>query len=92
MMDSDIVRHILDQVLQMAARGGGSFDEAMALQIERQMRHEYGGDEVYIKRESEREARKKLALQEAMRTGKPVEAASRHGISRSTMYRLLAKK
>jgi transcriptional regulator of acetoin/glycerol metabolism len=90
-MDKDLVRAILDQVLEMSRRAGGSFDESMALQIERQVRNEYGGDEVYIKRTAIREERKARALEEAKKTGRPVEAASRHGISRATMYRLLKR-
>jgi len=89
MMDKDIVRLILDKVLEVAARMDGGFSEAMALEIERQIKHEYGGDEVYIPKPLDE--RKQKALEEARKTGRPAVSASRHGISRSAMYRLLSK-
>lgn len=89
----DIVQAILDQVLEMSRRAGGSFDENMAVEIERQIRGEYGGDEVYVpKRGPDSVAARAHALEEAKKTGRPVEAANRHGLSRSTIYRLLRKK
>ena len=91
-MDKDLVVFILEQVLELSRRAGGSFDESMALEIERQVRQEYGGDEVYIQRTPMRERNKKAALDGAKKTGRPLEAARRYGVSQSTMYRLLKKK
>lgn len=47
MFDDDIVRDILKRAIAAANREGG-FDEAMAVQIERQVRKDWGGSEPYI--------------------------------------------
>lgn len=88
----DIVSQLLDQVLELSSRSGGSFDENMALEIERQIRREYGGDEVYIHQHHSRAKRRQAALDEAKKTGKPLEAAKKHGISRASIYRLLNRR
>ncbi|OQA30069.1 MAG: Mor transcription activator family protein [Betaproteobacteria bacterium ADurb.Bin341] len=46
--DSDIVRDILQRVVEAAQREG-SFTETMAIQIERQVRRDWGGTEPYIR-------------------------------------------
>lgn len=92
MIDKDIVSTLLDMVLQMAARSGGSFDEAMALEVERQARQQYGGSEEYVKkRESTHEAKKTEMVREYL-DGKEVgEVTRRHGVSRASLYRHLKK-
>ena len=47
LFDDDIVRDILRRVI-VAAQNAGGFDETLALQIERQVRADWGGAEPYI--------------------------------------------
>lgn len=49
MFSDDIVRDILARVVQAAQRQGG-FDEALAEQIEHQVRHDWAGADVHIPR------------------------------------------
>lgn len=90
--DSDIIRDLLHLVLEISARGDGTFTEQNALQVEQQIRHQYGGDEVYVQKTGMVvEMRKRQALEEVAQ-GKPLaEVSKRHGISRRTMYRLMEK-
>lgn len=52
MFSDDIVRDIFRRVVEAAQRSGG-FDEQMAIMLERQVRNDWGGDEVYIPRDAE---------------------------------------
>ena len=47
LFDDDIVRDILRRVVR-AAQDSGGFDDALAAQIERQVRADWGGVETYI--------------------------------------------
>ena len=47
MFDDDIVRDILRRAVE-AAQFGGGFDDSMALQIEQQVRNDWGGANPYI--------------------------------------------
>lgn len=49
----DIVRDILTRVIQAAQAGQGGFTDAMAEQIERQVKADWGGTEPYIKHDLE---------------------------------------
>jgi Mor family transcriptional regulator len=49
----DIVRDILARVVQMAQHGEGGFTDAMAEQIERQVKADWGGTEPYIRHDVE---------------------------------------
>lgn len=49
----DIVRDILARVIQAAQAGQGGFTDAMAEQIERQVKADWGGTEPYIKHDLE---------------------------------------
>lgn len=85
----DFVKTLMNEVMRAIAKDGGSLSEMVAAEIENQIRKKYGGDEVYI--QLPHDDRKQKALVEARKTGKPAEAAKRHGIPRSTIYRLLKK-
>jgi len=52
LFSDDIVRDIFNRIIQAAQRQGG-FDEAMAEQIERQVRADWGGDSVYVPKDAE---------------------------------------
>lgn len=83
---------IVHRFMELLSQHQPSFSEEIAFQIERQIRHEYGGEETYIaKTPSEIKKRKEKALQAVKNGDKPVDAADRNGISRRTMYRLLEK-
>ncbi len=49
----DIVRDILARVVQAAQGGQGGFTDAMAEQIERQVKADWGGTEPYIRHDVE---------------------------------------
>lgn len=51
--DDDIVRDILARVVQAAQGGQGGFTDAMAEQIERQVKADWGGSEPYIRHDVE---------------------------------------
>ena len=48
----DIVQDILARVVR-AAQGGGGFNDAMAEQIERQVRADWGGERHYVAQDAE---------------------------------------
>jgi transcriptional regulator of acetoin/glycerol metabolism len=57
------------------------------------IRREYGANDVYIcKTVPPSEEQKRRALEHANKTGNPREAASKHGISRAHMYRMLKQR
>lgn len=87
------------RMLQEALRSGGGMEARIADQLAEQIqrvdepvRMHWGRSEAYVPaRRPDREIAKQRAIAEASRSGKVVEAATRHGISRATMYRLLKK-
>ena len=89
---------LLAEIARSGASGGGlehRIADSLADQIRRQdgaARRYWGRSDVYVpaKPPSKEEA-KQRAVEEARRSGRVVESASRHGISRSSMYRLLKK-
>jgi len=89
-MRVDVVRELIERILAASNREG-SFTESMALEIERQFRHDYKGAECVISERPRRDV-PAAAVQTDYLAGKPVEQiTSTHGISRATMYRLLKK-
>lgn len=100
--EKDIVTDILDRVeaavriyLQHDQGFEQSLVDAISAQIRAQdgaVRQHWGRSEAYVAaRAPGREEAKRQALEEANRSGKPIEAATRWGISRATMYRLLKR-
>jgi Mor family transcriptional regulator len=82
----DILRRILDRIQEMQP----SISEEQAVEIEKQIRQEYGGDEGYIQKKSAAERRKKI---ERMFDGRNAEEVQQSmGISRATFYRSLKRK
>lgn len=85
MTKRDIVRDIIERFLAAAPE---TFSEDLAFEIERQVRHEWGGEEVRIAKRSAEMRREKAATE--LRAGKPLpEIQQSAGISRATLYRLL---
>jgi len=62
LFDDDIVRDILRRVVRAAQQSGG-FDDALAMQIERQVRAEWGGVETYIAVRSDQAAARAEKIQ-----------------------------
>lgn len=44
----DIIKDMLRRVIAASQQGGGGFTDAMAIQIEQQVRQDWGGTEPYI--------------------------------------------
>lgn len=85
-------KDIIDEFIGFAVTLCGiSTGDALRLEIE--LRSIYGGvDDSYIRKtmSNARDAQM-LAVREAQRTGRVREAALKHGISRTTLYRLLSQ-
>jgi len=101
--DNDIVGDILNRV-ELAVRGWmegeNSFEQAtinaIAAQIRAQERparqHWHGAEAPYVALKPRHlPEKKRAAMEEVNRTGRVAETASRHGISRTAMYRMLKK-
>lgn len=98
--DADIVTDILTRVVDLvrAETGPAKLDtltaEALIRHIgalEVPIRREWARQECYVAARPRRhEEAKAAALAEVQRTGRVAEASSRHGVSRATIYRLLA--
>jgi transcriptional regulator of acetoin/glycerol metabolism len=85
----DLISDIMKRLLALC---GDSFSEAQALQIEEQLRQEYGGCEHWISPPPKvpKQAKEK-AVTEYLE-GKPInEVIAKNGISRATLYRHLKK-
>lgn len=91
MMDIDIVTDLLKRVLEYSAKGDGGFTEDMALQVEKEIRNEYGGGDAYVQQPDRLTPLRKQRVQAELKNEPPEIVSRRHGLSRSTMYRLLRK-
>lgn len=82
----DIVRDILIRAMAAAP----SLTEEVALEIERSVRMDYGGNEVYVRKDMKNDVDKDAVVRTYVDEG--VEAArDRFGISRASLYRLLKR-
>lgn len=90
-MNKDVLREFLERLIDACQQQDG-FDEAVARTVERQMRHEYGGERVLIRKDQDREANREAAAQELRRGTPMAEVQHKHGISRSSVYRLLKNR
>ena len=96
-MSSDIIRWVIDCMM----RHDDSITQELALTVERECRAEWGGQRIeYIAATVEGKAGRpaidpavqQRAYQDALSSADPLETvASRHGISRATLYRALKK-
>lgn len=88
----DIIRDILDQVA--AALGPETFTDQVALQIEDQIRHDWGGDRPYIAKKGESApaamSARNAAILRDWQAGDRAEAIARkHGISRVRVWQIV---
>jgi hypothetical protein len=83
----DLIRHLLQMVMEVQP----SFSEELAMQIEQQMRHEYGGEQLKIAKRAPmlREARAKVRAEIGVKSVKTLQ--QEHGVSRATIYRWIQK-
>lgn len=89
-MKPDAIRYLVNRLLDAAHREG-SFTEAVALQVEREFRQEYAGDEIYVMREIKDKPAPEEIKQRYL-AGEPVQRiTSETGVSRSTLYRLIKR-
>lgn len=92
-LDDDLIRDIIARVLSMS----DNFTEAQAAQIEADVRHDWGGERVFVRKDSPRGQRhgpnvKRMAADE-VKSGEPVERVrTKFGLSRATIYRVLNKR
>lgn len=88
------------QMLVELSRSGGGLEQRVADRLAEQIRNQdgaarqhWGRCDVYVPAKSPvKDDAKRRALEEARRSGRVEAAGSRHGISRSSMYRLLRGK
>lgn len=88
-LEPDIVALVLQKCVAMAP----GFSEALARQIEQQIKDLHGGRRVYVPKGSKRKTPEQLqALYADGLTAMPTEdLLEKHEISRSTMYRTMKK-
>lgn len=94
-MSTDLIRDLLDKVLAAVP----SFTREMASELEQQIRAEWGGEEIYVgKTTTGRRGRPSIPIavqQKAYIDGKTdvptADLTRKHGISRSTLYRLMKR-
>lgn len=87
------------QLLAEIARSGGGIEQRIADSLAEQIRQQdaparryWARSEPYVPARSPlKEEAKQRAIEEARRSGRVAEAAGRHGISRSAMYRMLKR-
>ena len=87
--DPDIIEILLAKVIAMAP----SFSQALAQQIDRDVRAESGGQSMYVPKSRKHltPEQRQLAYQDGL-SGMPTEQVTeKHGISRATLYRLMKR-
>ena len=86
-MNGDVVRDLIGRLLEAAHREG-SFTESLALEVERQWRHDNRGEQITISSRPRHPQETREAAVAAYLQNKPVEEiTSQHNISRATLYR-----
>ena len=86
--EKDIVRCIIDWMMQHEP----SITEQLALECEREIRREWGGERPYIAADAKRQPHvRDKVISDALTDTPTPEILRRHGISRSTMYRMLKR-
>lgn len=95
-MKIDAIHDLITRLLAAAQREG-AFTESVALEVERQFRHDYKGAEIVVSERPRRQiaqtiAEKQVAVVSDYLADRPVEEITRHhGISRATLYRYLKR-
>jgi hypothetical protein len=82
---------IIQRLLQIVMETQPSFTETHALQIEQQIRSEYGGEQIKIAKRAPalRAAREKVRAEIGVKS--PEALQEEHGVSRATLYRWIKK-
>lgn len=85
-------RDIIQRLLELVAQEQPSFTETCALQIEQQIRHEFGGEQVTIAKRAPmlRAAREKVRAEIGVKSVDQLR--EEHGVSRMTLYRWIRKQ
>lgn len=83
----DFVKFVLELVRDMQP----SFTEDQALQIEQQIRHDWGGERPFIAKHAPRLRACREKVREQIGTKPDAEIIIEHGISRATLYRWIKK-
>lgn len=83
----DFVRVLLKMVMDIAP----SFSEEQAMQVEQQIRNEWGGERVFVTKRAPllRAARVKIRAEIGLKS--PAELQAETGVSRATLYRYIGK-
>lgn len=78
---------IIQSLLKLVMEAQPTFSEEHAIQVEQQIRHEYGGEQVKIARRAPmlRAARAKVRAEIGVKSVKAL--CQEYGVSRSTIYR-----
>lgn len=85
-------RDIIECLLKMVMDAEPSFSEAQARQVEQQIRHDFGGEQVKIAKRAPmlRAAREKVRAEIGIKSFEQI-ASENEGISRRTLYRYISK-
>ena len=93
-MEDDLIRDILARVMALSE----DFTQDQALTIEKQIRHDWGGERVVVAkvRDNPKGSRygphiKQAIVDEVERGSKPEEVHRKYGVGRATIYRLLRR-
>lgn len=86
----DVLRDYLDRLMDAVERQG--FTESVAREIEKQVRHDWGGERPLIRKDPDREARREAAALDLQRGEGVHKVMQKHGISRTSVYALFKKR
>jgi len=84
--EDDIIIDIIARV-RLAVPG---FSDEQALALEKQIRHDWGGERPYIAKDHRRRPHERKRLREKLKTSSVVDLAKTEPVSRRTLYRLLS--
>ncbi len=91
---TDIVHEIIARAKQRIAEAYGLPDEVADLlgMVEAEVKREFGGDELYIRKPERDDARTREAVRRDYLANQPIESiTARHGVSRATLYRYIKR-
>lgn len=88
----DVLRDYLDRLIDAVDRHPQGFTESVAREIEKQVRHDWGGERPLIRKDPDREARRAQASLDLQRGDTVHKVMRTHGISRSVVYELFKKR
>ena len=94
MFDNDIVRDILRRAVEAAQNNDGGLSDALAVQIERQVRQDWGGSEPYIAHgREERISARNEKIQTLWDSGSKDagQLAARFGLSQKQIRRIVGR-